>query len=118
MTAFESMNESFKKAGEELNELSMKVRISSLEKEINDKKCQINEMRQHIECLKAELEKAHCNTVELPYDPIKVAEMLIDSSVEFTNVFGKNAKAKRYDKQELRQIAQHLLVYCNGGGEE
>lgn len=78
-----------------------------------------NEEKEYvIDELKEKLMEAEEYLFELPSSPIDVAKMLIDSSVKFTNVFGKEREAERYDKQELRQIAQHLLVYCNGGGVE
>lgn len=60
----------------------------------------------------------------LPTEPIKVADMLINSEVEYKH----NAIAKAFcgedkgtyrifDIGELRQIAEHLLVYCNHNGE-
>ena len=41
---------------------------------------------------------------ELPIDPIKVANWLIDRGL-------KNG-IRLYGKSELRQIAKHLLIYC------
>lgn len=45
----------------------------------------------------------------LPTEPIKVADMLI-SEFHTTDYMG-------FDISELRQIAEHLLVYCNHHGE-
>lgn len=63
----------------------------------------------------------------LPTEPIKVAEMLINAEGEYEH----NSLAKAFcgtdkgtyrifDISDLRQIAEHLLVYCNhnGGAEE
>lgn len=60
----------------------------------------------------------------LPTEPIKVADMLINAKGEYKH----NAIAKAlykedkgtyriFDVSELRQIAEHLLVYCNNNGE-
>lgn len=68
----------------------------------------------------------------LPTEPIKIADMLISatytrqkSNMEkaLHKAFGNNSDTLTenvYSKSELRQIAEHLLVYCNHneGGEE
>lgn len=56
----------------------------------------------------------------LPTEPIKVAEMLIDAEGKrdensLTRIFGETYRI--FDTSELRQIAEHLLVYCNHNGE-
>lgn len=71
-----------------------------------------------IDELKEKLMEAEESLFELPSYPIDVAKMLIYASVKFTNVFGEEREAERYDKQGLRQIAQHLLVYCNNSEGE
>lgn len=54
----------------------------------------------------------------LTVEPIKVADMLIDLSLKTGGIIsdgkciGEFSK-KVFDISELRQIAQHLLVYCN-----
>lgn len=62
---------------------------------------------------------------DLPPEPIQCAAMLIESSFEYeTSVIqqalgaGEKAKAKYYDIDKLRQIAEHLLIYCNHADEE
>lgn len=45
----------------------------------------------------------------LPTEPIKVADILINE-YHTTDYMG-------FDISELRQIAEHLLVYCNANGE-
>ena len=91
-----------------------------LRAEIEDKKCQIEEMRQHIECLKADLAEAQERKFELPIEPIKVASMLIDATETYETSSlakrfgaGDTATYKLYSNADLRQIAEHLLVYCN-----
>lgn len=64
---------------------------------------QISEMQSQIDCLKAELEEEQMFNVHLPVEPIKVADMLIDNC---------------YSADCLRQIAKHLLVYCNNAEVE
>lgn len=64
---------------------------------------QISEMQSHIDCLKAELAEVQMRKADLHTEPIKVADMLIDHS---------------YSTGCLRQIAEHLLVYCNNAEVE
>ncbi len=60
--------------------------------------------------------KAH--TKNLPTEPIKVAEMLIDATKHRTNCMaGEEYDKPIYGKWQLKQIAGHLLVYCNANGE-
>lgn len=125
MTELEKLNESLKKAGEALSGVSMQARVSSLEKGLKDKQCQINELQQHIDCLKADLAEAQDNKVELPNEPIKVATMLIDATGNYeTNSLSRAFGAgdigtyNLYSKSDLRQIAEHLLVYCNNAEDE
>ena len=62
-----------------------------------------------------ELEESQEN---LPIEPIKIAEYLMDRTVEVKNTFpmlqgGEASIVPVHDVSELRQIAEHLLVYCN-----
>lgn len=79
----------------------------------NEGDMKICEMQSHIDCLKAELEEVQTDKLELPSEPIKVAEMLIYATDSFKNLIGKEQEYKVYDKSELRQIAEHLLIYVN-----
>lgn len=61
----------------------------------------------------------------LPREPIKVADMLINAEGEYERnpiekaFCGTDKGAYRiFEVSELRQIAEHLLVYCNHNGEE
>lgn len=74
-----------------------------------------NEQKQNID---------HNITDFLPTEPIKVADMLINAEGEYEHnpiakkICGTNKGAYRiFDILELRQIAEHLLVYCNHNGE-
>lgn len=59
----------------------------------------------------------------LPTEPIKVADILISAENEyedrFSEIFGGVGKGKYriFDISELRQIAEHLLIYCNANRE-
>lgn len=103
------------KAAEKICEENKELRA-----EIKDNKCQIEEMRQHIECLKSDLAEAQDNKIQLPHEPIKAAEMLIyatetyeTSSLAKRFGAGDTATYKLYSNADLRQMAEHLLVYCN-----
>ncbi len=61
----------------------------------------------------------------LPTEPIKVAEMLINAEGEYEHnplvkkICGNDKGTYQiFDISELRQIAEHLLVYCNHNKEE
>lgn len=50
----------------------------------------------------------------LPTESIKVADMLINASKKRTNCMtGKEYDKYIFEKWQLRQIAKHLIVYCN-----
>lgn len=50
---------------------------------------------------------------ELPEEPIKVAEMLIDATEKRENCMtGKEYDKPVYEKWQLERIARHLLVHC------
>ena len=60
------------------------------------------------------------NNIELPCDPILVAEKLINATIEYEPtslqkaLFKTEGKclADKYSNDDLEQIAEHLLVYC------
>lgn len=47
----------------------------------------------------------------LPEEPIKVADMLISAEIN-------SGICSLFDESELRQIAEHLIIYCNANMEE
>ena len=65
------------------------------------------------------------NDVELPCEPISVAEMLINAKIEYEPtslqkaLFKTDGKclADKYSDDDLEQIAEHLLVYCKHNKE-
>lgn len=84
-----------------------------------ERDCQVAEYRKKIE----ELENRDITEL-LPTDPIKVADMLINAEGEYEHnpivkkICGTDKGAYRiFGVSELRQIAEHLLVYCNHNGE-
>lgn len=70
-------------------------------------------------------ERVKWNVIDfLPTEPIKVADMLINAEGEYEHnpiakaLCGEDKGTYRiFDTSELRQIADHLLVYCNANGE-
>lgn len=56
-------------------------------------------------------EKELESKAKMPCNPIEVAQMLMNVS-ETTDQFG-NVWNHGYDTSQLRQIAEHLIVYCN-----
>ena len=93
-----------------------------------ERDCQIAEYKRKIDELKVENAELHCEMQalkvfpdEIPTEPIKVAEMLITAKGECEPLHIGNDVLKDtyriFDVSELRQIAEHLLVYCNHNGE-
>ena len=96
-----------------------------LKMKLDDCNCKIKEMQNHINCLKSDLEEAQDNKIQLPSEPIKVATLLIDAQGKYeTNILSRSFGAgdtgtyNLYSKSDLRQIAEHLLVYCNNSEDE
>ena len=107
------------KYAEEIIEENKRLKIK-----LDDLNCQIKEMQNHIDCLKSKLEEANDNKTQLPNEPINVAAMLIDAQgIYKTNSLsrafgaGDTGTYNLYSKSDLRQIAEHLLVYCNNAEE-
>ena len=70
-------------------------------------------------------EKLIENHVELPSEPIECATMLITADFEYNSSViqkafgaGEKSRANYYSPSDLRQIAEHLLVYCNHAESE
>ena len=70
-------------------------------------------------------EKLIENHMDFPSEPIECATMLINASFEYkTNSIqralgaGETSRAEYYSPSDLRQIAEHLLVYCNHAESE
>ena len=62
--------------------------------------------------------KARTSTVELPFDAIEVANFLINEECECDIPFtGIKTKRRKYEIEDLEQIAEHLLVYCKHNKE-
>ena len=100
----------------------------TIQAKIKEKECQIKEMQSHIDCLKAELAEIQQNKQELLEEPIRVANYLIDRYMEYAKEFDRCLAVENAGKivagspveefrqaqvAKIRQIAEHLLVYCN-----
>lgn len=106
-----------------------------------EKNAEIDKYRKAFESAKCERDKAVCDCrneidrlksriieleeaqEELPFEPICVAEYLMDRTIEVKNTFpalqgGETSHVPVHDVSELRQIAEHLLVYCKYHSEE
>ena len=88
--------------------------------EINRLKENIKERDSYIKQLKHnadELKENNAN-VELPFDAIEVANFLINEEYECNIPFvGGKTKYRKYEIEDLEQIAEHLLVYCKHNKE-
>lgn len=93
-----------------------------------ERDCQVAEYQKKIEELKVKNAELHCEMQamkvfpdEIPEEPIKAAEMLITAKGECEPLhIGNNVFKDTYrifKISELRQIAEHLLIYCNHNGE-
>ena len=81
-------------------------------KEILDMKSENQELKQRI----AELENKE--TVELPFDALETANMLINATYKAEIPFlEKQVDRNVYGIDDLEQIAEHLLVYCKHNKE-
>ena len=88
--------------------------------EINRLKESIKERDSYINHLKHDIDELKGNnaTVELPFDAIGVANFLINEEYECEIPFtGRKTKRRKYDIEDLEQIAEHLLVYCKHNKE-
>ena len=88
--------------------------------EINRLKESIKERDSYIKQLKHNADELKENnaTVELPFDAIEVANFLINEEYECNIPFvGGKTKYRKYEIEDLEQIAEHLLVYCKHNKE-
>ena len=58
-------------------------------------------------------------TVELPFDPLETANMLINATYkDEIPILERQVDRDLYDIDDLEQIAEHLLVYCKHNRED
>lgn len=77
--------------------------------ELSEKEYELDNLKAKV----ADLEEKN-GKLELPTEPIKVAEMLIYVNYSYKDKnTGMEHRGSLYSKSDLLQIARHLLVYCN-----
>lgn len=95
--------------------------IGKYKKTFESSKCERDKMAREyqnkIDRLKSRIRELEELQEELPFEPICIAEYLMDRTIEVKNTFpalqgGETSHVPVHDISELRQIAEHLLVYC------
>ena len=91
-----------------------KDEIKRLKESIKERDSYINQLEHDVDELKEKNE-----TVKLPFDAIEVANFLINAEYECDMLFtGRKTKRRKYEIEDLEQIAEHLIVYCKHNKEE
>ena len=91
-----------------------KDEIKRLKESIKERDSYINQLKHDVDEL-----KENNATVEFPFDAIEVANFLINEECECDMLFtGRKTKRRKYEIEDLEQIAEHLLVYCKHNKEE
>lgn len=112
----EMLNNVVKSLPEELREKTeFLFEIEKLKSEVEKYRKAFEDAKKERDCWIAEYQKkikemADRTILELPTEPIDVANFLI-------NGLGASWHYDSFDVSELRQIAEHLLIYCNHNGE-
>lgn len=81
------------------------------------------EYQNEIDQLKSRVAELEESQEEILFDPIDVVQYLINRTIKVKNTFpelqgGETSHVPVYDVSELRQIAEHILVYCKYHSEE
>lgn len=107
----------------ELKEEAEKYR-KAFEDAKKERDCQIAKYQKKIEELTAERDFISKDSISVHQEPIDIAKDLINAEGEYEHnpitkkICGTDKGTYRiFDASELRQIAEHLLVYCNHNGE-
>ena len=106
--------------GDRISELDFTEHDKGFKDEINRLKENIKERDSYIKKLKHNADELKENnaTVGLPFDAIEVANFLINEEYECNIPFvGGKTKCRKYEIEDLEQIAEHLLVYCKHNKE-
>lgn len=102
------------------------AKIEKYKKSFESAKCErdkaVCEYQNEIDRLKSRVRELEEYQEDFPIEPIKIAEYLMDRTIEVKNTFpalqgGETSIVPAHDVSELRQIAEHLLVYCNHSEE-
>ena len=105
---------------ERISELDFTERDKGFKNEINRLKESVKERDSYIKQLEHDVNELKENnaTVQLPFDAIEVANFLINEKNECNIPFvGGKTKYRKYEIEDLEQIAEHLLVYCKHNKE-
>ena len=99
--------------------------ITQLKHDLEEINCNFSEYKRQaqdrIAELESELEAKDVNdrTVELPFDALETANMLINATYKAEIPFlERQVDRNMYDIDDLEQIAEHLLVYCKHNRED
>ena len=103
-------------------------KVAKIESELSDVQKSADEyynkcidLTNQIAELESELEAKDVNdrTVELPFDALETANMLINATYKAEIPFlERQVDRNVYDIDDLEQIAEHLLVYCKHNRED
>jgi hypothetical protein len=110
-----------KKCGIVFDSLDFTEHDKGFKDEINSLKESIKERDSYIKQLKHDFDKLKESnaTVESPFGAIEVANFMINEECECDIPFtGRKTKRRKYEIEDLEQIAEHLLVYCKHNKEE
>lgn len=108
---------------DEIERLKCKLKYLEIkiEEEYEPLEIEIENLRKNERKLSEENAELHCELQAVnafqegyPTEPIKVADMLINARKKRTNCMtGKEYDKYIFEKWQLGQIAEHLLIYCN-----
>ena len=99
----------------------LEIKLSNAEKTGDDYYNKCIDLTNQIEKLKSELETKDKNdrTVELPFNALETANMLINATYKAEIPFlERQVDRDVYNIDDLEQIAEHLLVYCKHNRED
>lgn len=95
--------------------------IEKYKKAFESAKCEsdkaVCEYQNEIDRLRSRIQEFEESQEELPFEPIDAVQYLINRTIEVKNTFpklqgGETSHVPVHDVSELRQIAEHILVYC------
>ncbi len=101
--------------------------IEKYKKSFESAKCErdkaVCEYQNEIDRLKSRVAELEESQEDLPFEPIDVAQYLINRTIEVKNTFpklqgGETSRVPVHDVSELRQVGEHLLIYCKYHSEE
>lgn len=109
--------------GEYVSLDDFEIEMQKKNDEIADLRKELRESKDYNKQIKHELEKKYSfetdRLVKLPFSPLEIANILINATYkDEIPFFEKQVDRNVYDIDDLEQIAEHLLVYCNHNKEE